>query len=81
MPKAQSGIQMWKNTSHRRQRRISEHVRSSMHPASDTAEDFGRTFGCSPNTEEEKIVASELHVVCGRLLNEDDELASIMKLS
>jgi len=81
MPKAQSGIQMWKNTSHRRQRRISEHVRSSMHPASDTAEDFGRTFGCSPNTEEEKIVASELHVVYGRLLNEDDELASLMKLS
>ena len=81
MPKSQSGIQMWKNTSHRRQRRISEHVRSSMHPASDTAEDFGRTFGCSPNTEEEKIIASELHVVYGRLLNEDDELASSMKFS
>lgn len=81
MPEAQSGIQLWKSTSPFRQRRISEHVRSSMHPARDTAEDFGRTFGCTPNTEEEKIIASELHVVYARLLNEDAELASSMKFS
>lgn len=81
MPEAQSGIHLWKSTSPFRQRRISEHVRSSMHPARDTAEDFGRTFGCTPNTEEEKIIASELHVVYARLLNEDAELASSMKFS
>lgn len=67
--------------SHRRQRRISEHVRISMHPTRDTADDFGDTFGCIPNTEEEKLIANELHAVYARLSTEDEELANSMKFS
>ena len=53
----------------------------SLPPTPNTADDFGAAFGCTANTEEEEMIASELHAIWRRLASEDDELAHSMKSS
>ena len=44
-------------------------------------DDFASVFGCTANTEEERMIASELHAIWRRLASEDDDLAHSMKFS